>query len=119
MSGLHAVRVAAFIRRTLQIDVDMIHGRYGEFQVVVDGATVVDGGGRIAGVLSGEIISEFLSSPEAALEEHSAVERPLVELGLDRVARAALTGRRTTTTATSTPPSSTSCSSSFRWWRAS
>jgi hypothetical protein len=44
--------VAAFIRRTLQIDVDMIHGRYGEFQVVVDGATVVDGGALAAlGVL--------------------------------------------------------------------
>jgi len=36
--------VAAFIRRTLQTDVDMIHGPYGEFQVLVDGATVVDGG---------------------------------------------------------------------------
>ena len=36
--------MAAFIRRTLQTDVDMIHGRYGEFQVLVDGATVVDGG---------------------------------------------------------------------------
>ncbi len=40
-------------------------------------APVVDGGGRIAGVLSVEIISEFLSSPEAAREEHSAVERPI------------------------------------------
>jgi hypothetical protein len=36
--------VAAFIRRTLQIEVDMIHGHYGEFQVLVDGATVLDGG---------------------------------------------------------------------------
>ena len=39
-------------------------------------APVVDGEGRIAGVLSVEIISDFLSSPEAAVEEHSAVERP-------------------------------------------
>ena len=32
--------------------------------------------GRIAGVLSVEIISEFLASPAAKTEEHSAVERP-------------------------------------------
>jgi osmoprotectant transport system ATP-binding protein len=40
-------------------------------------AAVVDAGGRIAGVLSVEIISEFLSSSEAKTDEHSAVERPL------------------------------------------
>ena len=40
-------------------------------------APVVDGEGRIAGVLSIEIISEFLGSREALVEEHSAVERPL------------------------------------------
>jgi osmoprotectant transport system ATP-binding protein len=39
-------------------------------------APVVDHSGRIAGVLSVEIISEFLASPEAKSEEHSAVERP-------------------------------------------
>ena len=33
-------------------------------------------GGRIAGVLSVEIISEFLASPEAKTDEHGAVERP-------------------------------------------
>jgi osmoprotectant transport system ATP-binding protein len=38
-------------------------------------APVVDGEGRIAGVLSVEIISEFLTSPEALAEEHSAAER--------------------------------------------
>jgi hypothetical protein len=44
--------VAAQIRRTLRVDVDMIKGRYGEFQVLVDGATVVDGGAFAAlGVL--------------------------------------------------------------------
>ena len=37
---------------------------------------MVDGEGRIAGVLSVEIISDFLNSPEAAVEEHDAVERP-------------------------------------------
>jgi osmoprotectant transport system ATP-binding protein len=40
-------------------------------------APVVDGERRIAGVLSVEIISDFLTSPEAKVEEHSAAERPL------------------------------------------
>jgi osmoprotectant transport system ATP-binding protein len=40
-------------------------------------APVVDGAGRIAGVLSVEIVSEFLTSDEALTEEHDAVERPL------------------------------------------
>jgi osmoprotectant transport system ATP-binding protein len=40
-------------------------------------APVVDGGGRIAGVLSVEIISEFLTSDEARIEEHPAAERAL------------------------------------------
>ncbi len=39
-------------------------------------AAVTDPGGRIAGVLSVEIISEFLASPQARTDEHSAVERP-------------------------------------------
>jgi osmoprotectant transport system ATP-binding protein len=39
-------------------------------------APVVDAEGRIAGVLSVEIISEFLGSKEALSEEHAAVERP-------------------------------------------
>ncbi|MDX6606181.1 MAG: osmoprotectant transport system ATP-binding protein [Solirubrobacterales bacterium] len=39
-------------------------------------APVTDGAGRITGVLSIEIISEFLVSPEAKVEEHAAVERP-------------------------------------------
>jgi osmoprotectant transport system ATP-binding protein len=39
-------------------------------------AAVVDHEGRIDGVLSVEIISEFLASPKAKTEEHSAVERP-------------------------------------------
>jgi osmoprotectant transport system ATP-binding protein len=40
-------------------------------------APVVDAEGRIAGVLSVEIISEFLNSDEALVEEHPAAERPL------------------------------------------
>ena len=39
-------------------------------------APVVNADGEIAGVLSIEIISEFLGSPAAREEEHSAVERP-------------------------------------------
>jgi osmoprotectant transport system ATP-binding protein len=39
-------------------------------------AAVVDHQGRIAGVLSVEIISEFLASPRAKTDEHSAAERP-------------------------------------------
>jgi osmoprotectant transport system ATP-binding protein len=39
-------------------------------------AAVADHRGRIAGVLSVEIISEFLASPQAMTEEHGAVERP-------------------------------------------
>jgi osmoprotectant transport system ATP-binding protein len=39
-------------------------------------AAVVDRRGQIDGVLSVEIISEFLKSPEAKTDEHPAVERP-------------------------------------------
>jgi osmoprotectant transport system ATP-binding protein len=39
-------------------------------------APVVDGDGHLAGVLSVEIVSEFLTSPEALTEEHPAAERP-------------------------------------------
>jgi osmoprotectant transport system ATP-binding protein len=42
-------------------------------------APVVDARGGIAGVLSVEIISEFLTSAEALKEEHPAAERPLAE----------------------------------------
>jgi len=44
VTGLYAARVAARLRRELQIDVEMIGGRYGQFKVVVDGNTVIDGG---------------------------------------------------------------------------
>jgi osmoprotectant transport system ATP-binding protein len=42
-------------------------------------APVTDGKGQLAGVLSVEIISEFLVSPEAKVEEHAAAERPLAD----------------------------------------
>jgi CBS-domain-containing membrane protein len=40
-------------------------------------APVVDAQRRIAGVLSVEIVSEFLTSDEARVEEHPAAEPPL------------------------------------------
>jgi osmoprotectant transport system ATP-binding protein len=42
-------------------------------------APVVDANGHLAGVLSVEIISEFLTSDEALTEEHSAAERAVPE----------------------------------------
>jgi hypothetical protein len=36
--------VAARLRRDLGTEVDLVHGRYGEFKVLVDGRTVIDGG---------------------------------------------------------------------------
>jgi hypothetical protein len=44
VSGIHAVRVAARIRRELKTEVVMVRGHFGEFQVLVDGEVVVDGG---------------------------------------------------------------------------
>ncbi len=40
-------------------------------------AAVTDARGAVTGVLSVEILSEFLSSPAAKVEEHGAAERPL------------------------------------------
>lgn len=39
--------MAAKLRRELQIDVDTEHGRYGEYKVLVDGETVIDGGALV------------------------------------------------------------------------
>ena len=36
--------MAAKLRRDLRVDVEMVHGRYGEYKVLVDGQTVIDGG---------------------------------------------------------------------------
>jgi hypothetical protein len=41
-------------------------------------APVVDGSGRVRGVLSVEIIQDFLGSPEAATDTQPAVDRPAV-----------------------------------------
>ena len=44
MTRLHAVRVAARLRRELKAAVELVGGPYGQFKVLVDGETVVDGG---------------------------------------------------------------------------
>jgi hypothetical protein len=41
---LHAVRVAARLRRELGTEVEMMRGRYGEFKVLVDEVVVFDAG---------------------------------------------------------------------------
>lgn len=41
---MHAVRVAARLRRQLGIEVDTVRGHYGEYTVLVDGEVIVDGG---------------------------------------------------------------------------
>jgi hypothetical protein len=44
--------VAARLRRELGSDVDMVKGNYGEFKVLIDGETMIDGGALAAlGVL--------------------------------------------------------------------
>lgn len=52
MTRLHAVRVAARLRRELNADVDVVGGPYGKFSVEVDGNIVLTGGSLAAlGVL--------------------------------------------------------------------
>jgi hypothetical protein len=46
VSGLHAVRVAAKLKRELQIIVELTKAHYGEFQILVDGEVLVDGGAK-------------------------------------------------------------------------
>jgi hypothetical protein len=54
--------VAAKLRRELQIEVDTVHGRYGEYKVLVDGDIVIDGGALVVlGVVpSGRKIAEVV-----------------------------------------------------------
>ena len=52
MTRLHAVRVAARLRRELNVEVEVVGGPYGQFEVEVDGNTVLKGGALAAlGVL--------------------------------------------------------------------
>ena len=60
MTRLHAVRVAARLRRELDADVEVIGGPYGQFRVDLDGKTVLEGGPlAMFGVLpSGQVVVE-------------------------------------------------------------
>lgn len=60
--------MAARIRRELETHVDLIRGHYGEYKVLVDGETVVDGGPLvIVGVMpSGRKIVEKVRAQLAA-----------------------------------------------------
>ncbi len=52
MTRLHAVRVAARLRRELNADVEIVGAPYGQFKVEVDGKTVIEGGAlAVLGVL--------------------------------------------------------------------
>lgn len=68
MSGIHAVRVAARLRRELKTDVDLVKGRYGEFKVLVDDKVVVDGGALVTlGIMpSGKKVVEAVRNATAA-----------------------------------------------------
>ena len=68
MSGIHAVRVAARLRRELKTDVDLVKGRYGEFKVLVDDKAVVDGGALVTlGIMpSGKKVVEAVRNATAA-----------------------------------------------------
>lgn len=39
--------MAARLQRELGVEVEKVHGRYGEYKVLVDGEVVVDGGARV------------------------------------------------------------------------
>jgi osmoprotectant transport system ATP-binding protein len=61
---------------TLEMDDVMRDALADLLQAGTQYAPVCDGDGRVTGVLSVEIISEFLASPGAKTDEHDAVERP-------------------------------------------
>jgi osmoprotectant transport system ATP-binding protein len=60
----------------LELDDTMRDALADLLQAGVQYAAVLDGQGRIDGILSVEIISEFLASPGAKTEDQDAVERP-------------------------------------------
>ena len=71
MTAIHAARVAARLRSELHVDVDMVHGRYGEFRVLADGKALMEGG-KLAflGVLpSAQTVVSAVSAHLAALAD--------------------------------------------------
>jgi osmoprotectant transport system ATP-binding protein len=73
------VRPATSPEPTVELDDVMRDALSDLLQAETRYAPVVDAEGRIAGVLSVEIVSEFLTSPEALTEEHPAAERAVTE----------------------------------------
>jgi hypothetical protein len=67
VTRLHAVRVAARLRRELHADVEVVGGPYGQFKVDVDGHTVLEGGALAAlGVLpSAQKVLEAVRAQQA------------------------------------------------------
>ena len=67
--------MAARLRRELGTEVDMVHGHYGEFKVLVDGETVIDGGALAAlGVLPSG--AKILKAVRARLSDTAGVQGP-------------------------------------------
>ena len=44
MSAIQASRAAAYLRRELGVDAELVEGHYGELSVLVDGEEVINGG---------------------------------------------------------------------------
>jgi hypothetical protein len=44
VSGIQASRAAAYLRRELGVDAELVEGHYGELSVQVDGEEVINGG---------------------------------------------------------------------------
>lgn len=44
MSGIQAARAAAYLRKQLGVEVELVEGHYGELSVLVDGVEVISGG---------------------------------------------------------------------------
>jgi hypothetical protein len=71
--------VAAKIRRELGIDLDMVHGHYAEYKVLVDGETVIDGGALTAlGIVPADrkvvetVRAHLSSNEESGARKHSS-----------------------------------------------
>ncbi len=44
MSGIQAARAAAYLRKELGVEAELVGGHYGELSVLVDGEEVINGG---------------------------------------------------------------------------
>jgi hypothetical protein len=68
--------VAARLRRDLGIDVELVHGRYGEFKVLIDNKAVIDGGAlAFLGVLPST--REIITTIREALPQEGQPNSPV------------------------------------------